>query len=308
VTAPAERRPLNPRFPSPLRYPGGKGKVANFMKLLFMENGLLGCDYVEPYAGGATVALSLLFEGYADRIFINDIDPAVHAFWHSVLFETDALCGRIADVELTVEEWQRQREVVSSRDAGMLDLGFAAFYMNRANRSGIIAGGIIGGRDQTGPWKLDARFNREDLIRRIRKIQRFESRIVLSALDALEFLKPWCQDEADPALVYLDPPYYTKGGDLYRNFYSPEDHDAVAQSVLRLRVPWIVSYDAHPAIEALYGDHLSVRYSLSYSAATRSRGSEVMFFSPNIVVPDVPSPGGITPLTVGKRLAQMSGA
>ncbi len=291
------------RFPSPLRYPGGKGKVANFMKLLFLENSLLGGEYVEPYAGGASVALTLIIEGYADHIHINDLDPAVHAFWNAVLNHPDELCRRIRNTKVSVYQWHRQRAVQAAASPDELDLAFSTFFMNRTNRSGIITGGIIGGVGQDGPWKLDARYNRDDLIRRIEKIARFRTRISLTNLDAVEFLQPWCKPEAPPGLVYLDPPYYVKGGDLYRNFYGPDDHAAVAATTKALAIPWLVSYDADPAILKLYRGSRSLRYSLSYSAGTRGRGSEVMFFAPGLRVPRVESPARIPAAFVDDRLA-----
>jgi DNA adenine methylase len=293
------------RFPSPLRYPGGKGSVSNFMKLVFIENSMLGADYVEPYAGGASVALSLLLEGYADHIHINDLDPAVFAFWNAVLTDTDRLCALINDTPVSIDEWFRQRAVQGARDPEPIDLAFSTFYMNRTNRSGIITGGVIGGRNQDGQWKLDARYNRTDLTRRIRKIARFSSRISLANLDALAFLQPWCVDNVVKSFVYLDPPYYTKGRDLYRNSYAPEDHAAVAKATRHLRVPWIVSYDADPNIVRLYKSRRSLHYCLSYSAAKRGKGPEVMFFAPHMNVPDVVSPAGIPVANVDSRLASL---
>lgn len=295
-------RAQNRRFPSPLRYPGGKGGITNFVKLVLIENNLVGADYIEPYAGGASVALSLLTEGYAGTIYINDVDPAVYAFWNAVLTETERLCARINDTTVNVGEWSRQRAVQRAADPDPLDLAFSTFFMNRTNRSGIITGGIIGGRDQSGPWKLDARYNREDLIRRIRKVARHSSRIFLSRLDAKDFLEPWCS-ELEAGFVYLDPPYYTKGGDLYRNHYGPSDHLAVAKVTNRLKVPWIVSYDDHPNINELYKSQRSMRYGLSYSAGTRGSGQEVMFFSSRLRVPKVESPARLADSAVDARLA-----
>lgn len=65
---------------SPLRYPGGKGKVADYFKQIFRDNSLYDGVYVEPYAGGASVALSLLFNEYVSKIIINDIDRSIFAF------------------------------------------------------------------------------------------------------------------------------------------------------------------------------------------------------------------------------------
>jgi DNA adenine methylase len=281
-------------FPSPLRYPGGKRKVANFVKLLFLDNELTGGEYVEPYAGGASVALALLFESYASHIHINDIDRSVHAFWRTVLDDTDELCKRIRDTKVTITEWHRQRAVQAADDVYEIDLAFSTFFMNRCNRSGIITGGIIGGKQQTGGWKLDARYNKEDLIRRIEKVARFRSRISLTDEDAHDFLSTWTTSPGEATFIYLDPPYYVKGEGLYENFYEHAHHVAIAKRVRQLKTPWLVSYDAAPEILELYPRAASRRYNLSYSAADRYSGREVMFFSRHMVVPDVDSPAGIT--------------
>jgi DNA adenine methylase len=280
-------------FPSPLRYPGGKRKVANFVKLLFLENNFAGGEYVEPYAGGASVALALLFESYASHIHINDIDRSLYAFWHAVLDDTEGLCARIHDTKVSVAEWRRQRAVQIASDPDELDLAFSTFFMNRCNRSGIITGGLIGGKHQDGKWKLDARYNKQDLIRRIEKIARFGTRITLTCLDAHDFLGAWSVPPDTPTFIYLDPPYYVKGEGLYENFYEHAHHVDIASRVRHLKVPWMVSYDAAPEILNLYSRARSRRYSLSYSAADRYSGSEVMFFSKGLIVPDVDTPAGI---------------
>lgn len=288
---------------SPLRYPGGKGKLATYVKLLMLEHDLIGCDYVEPYAGGASVALSLLFEDYADTVHINDLNPGVHAFWASVLYATSDLCEVILKTEVTMDEWHRQRAVARNSDSDLLALGFATFFLNRTNRSGIISGGVIGGKGQTGEWKLDARFNKPDLISRIRKIGRHRSRIELTNYDAAAFLRPWQRPSAGSrALLYLDPPYFVKGEGLYDNFYEPADHALIAGEMLKVEHPWIVSYDAAPEIIDLYPNLERTRYSLNYSANRRGRGSEVMFFSSRLSVPSV-APMDVTSTHLAERKA-----
>jgi DNA adenine methylase len=291
---------LSRRFVSPLRYPGGKGKITNFLKLFLLENELLGSGYVEPYAGGASVALSLLYEGYVDNIHINDVDPSVHSFWKCAVSRTDELCKLIRDTPLTVDEWKRQRSIQSASCVDELVLAFSTFYMNRTNRSGIIAGGIVGGQSQDGPWKMDARYNRDDLVRRIQKVGRFASRMVVTDWDALRLLESF--ESTEGIFLYIDPPYYVKGGDLYRNHYQPKDHALVAEAVFKLTAPWVVSYDADPAICELYAERRSIRYELSYSAGSPAVGSEAMFFSPDVVLPDVQSPARIPASDVDRRL------
>src|SRR3984957_4792676 len=194
---------------TPLRYPGGKAKLAAYVKSLMKENRLLDGEYVEPYAGGAAIALELLFEEYVSRIHINDVSRPVHAFWKAVLDHTEAISKLVRDTPLTVKGWDKQRKIIeqpTKHDA--LTLGFATFFLNRTNRSGILNGGIIGGRDQKGAWKIDARFNRSELIGRIEAIAKMKTRVSLTQLDALQFLKTKSADWPTKPLISLVPPYF----------------------------------------------------------------------------------------------------
>lgn len=276
------------RYNSPLRYPGGKAKLASLVEAIFRANNLLDGVYAEPYAGGAGIALALLFEEYAARIYLNDIDPAVYAFWHAVLHDTDALCRLVRDTPATPREWERQKRIYTrAATEPRLALGFAAFFLNRTNRSGIIdSARMIGGRDQNGRWKLDARYNQPGLADRIARIARYRDRIHLSNLDASEFLIQTATRLPAKSLVYLDPPYYVKGQRrLYASYYQEEDHIKIAELLPALPFHWLVSYDNAPAIRRLYRDYRRVTYRLRYTAAERHQGTEVMFFSPNLVVP-----------------------
>jgi DNA adenine methylase len=289
---------------SPFRYPGGKARLANFVKVLCIRNGLVGGHYAEPYAGGASVALALLFAEVAGTVHINDVDPGVMAFWSAVLYDTNRLCSLIETIPLSVEEWRRQRTIQRSCSAEVFERGFATFYLNRTNRSGIIgSGGVIGGIGQKGTWKVDARFPRQELIRRIRRIALYKARIKLTQLDALCFLKMVESELPPSSLVYLDPPYYVKGQGLYQNFYGPDDHAHVHAAVEALQVPWIVSYDNTEPIRSLYSTHKSIVYGIKYSAQHRHDGSEAMFFAPKLAVPDIPNPASIDADALRRLLA-----
>lgn len=286
------------RHASPLRYPGGKSKLTQFIKLLLDKNDLHDIHYAEPYAGGAGVALALLYSEYASRIYINDVDPAVFAFWASVVDHTEELCRLVRDRPLSVREWSRQRKVLANKDqVSRLELGFAAFYLNRVNRSGIITGGVIGGLEQQGEWGVDARFNRGELIERIQKVGRYKGRISVSNRDASEFLQRVAATLPAQSLTYLDPPYFVKGQHrLYANYYLPKDHAKVRGLVAELERPWIVSYDATSEILGLYAGYRRMMYGVQYTAADRYRGAEVMFFSRMLRVPRV-----VDPVAVGRK-------
>ena len=273
---------------TPLRYPGGKAKLAPYVKSLLKENRLLDGEYIEPYAGGAAIALELLFHEYVSCIHINDVSRPIHAFWKSVLNHTDQFCRRTMKTPLTVAQWDKQKNVMEHpADFDDVDLGFATFFLNRTNRSGILNGGIIGGRDQTGPWKINARFNAKELVRRIEQIAKLGERIKLTRQDALKFLKAGVSKWPKKTLIYLDPPYYEKGRDLYYDFYEPKDHEVVANFMTEnvSQQQWIVSYDNVPAIRSLYQVARHVVYNIGYSARSASQGSEVMFFGDQLKIP-----------------------
>jgi DNA adenine methylase len=286
-------KPARTRHFTPLRYPGGKGKLASYVKEVIKRNRLLDGEYVEPYAGGAGVALELLFHEYVSRVHINDLSRPVFAFWNSVLTKNEELSKLVYDTSISLKSWDKQKKIFSNPDDhDDLTLGFATFFLNRTNRSGILNGGIIGGRDQTGPWKIDARFNRVELTSRIEAIAKLGRRIKLTQLDALEFLKVKSADWPSKTLVYLDPPYFVKGRELYYDFYQTEDHQKVERFVTSKfkKHKWIVSYDNVPTIRTLYKGHEQIVYGIGYSARNVHEGSEIMFFSHSLEVPPLVGP------------------
>lgn len=273
-------------YHSPLRYPGGKTKLTEYVKALFRHNRLMGGHYVEPYAGGASVALELVVQEFVEKAHINDLDRSVWAFWHSVLNDSDRLCALIENVEVNMETWEEQRAVQEQKEtADTLALGFSTFFLNRTNRSGILRAGVIGGKQQTGNFKIDARFRKDELITRIRLIAEHSDRIELYQLDAVELLQTVVPGLPDRTLVYLDPPYYVKGGDLYEHHYQHKDHAAVAAAALGIRQHVMVSYDDVPQIRELYQDLQYVSYSLSYTAQNRYRGTEAIFLGDSLECP-----------------------
>lgn len=288
-------------YDSPLRYPGGKGKVLNFVRLLFHENRLVGQDYVEPYAGGAAVALGLLFHEYVGKIWINDLDRAIYAFWDSVLNRTEEFVDLVRTAPLDMDEWRRQRAVLINPGSEGLALGFACFYLNRTNRSGIVRGGVIGGKEQKGTYKLDARFDRERLAARVLKIASRRHRIRLTNFDTKDLLEQVDGWSSRPPFLYLDPPYVDKGAELYQNAYREEDHRHIAALMANRSGPWLVSYDDVPLVREVYSPYDSLYYKLSYSAQDRKKGGEAMFFSPGLKIPVVDSPACLSPREVWRH-------
>lgn len=276
-------------YHTPLRYPGGKAKFAPFVKDLMEANSLSG-DYLEPYAGGAGVALDLLFNGYCKNIHINDFDVAIYNFWKSITEDTDGFLKKVVDTDVTMEEWFKQKEVLANPEIhSTLEHGFATFFLNRTNRSGILKGGVIGGKAQSGVYKLDARFNKVDLVNRIEMIGKFAKHINVYNKDAVELLNEVDSFLPPDSLIYLDPPYYVKGQGLYRNFYMHEDHVQIRKALDFVKTKWIVSYDNCQEIKDIYTGYVQDDYVLNYSAYHKMKGSEVMIYGPSIKSVDIPS-------------------
>lgn len=271
---------------SPLRYPGGKSQLAPFVVELMRANDLFGGVYVEPFAGGAGIAWKLLFDGYASEVWINDIDPAIHAFWHCVLNRTDELCAKIESTDVTIEEWHRQRSLQASSRAQTLALGFSTFFLNRTNRSGILKAGVIGGLAQAGEWKLDCRFKKQDLIDKIRRIALYRDQITLTREDASVYLSSTVKALPKHALVNIDPPYYRKGPELYCSFYDHADHKNLAQTIRKLRRPWMLTYDDAPEIRVLYEGLPTTTKELTYYAQVKRTGVELLVLNPALLAPE----------------------
>lgn len=272
-------------FYSPLRYPGGKNKLAKFISNICVDNEING-HYVEPYAGGASVALYLLLEGRVKKITINDLDRSIYAFWWSVLNRTDELCELIEKTDVTVKTWRTMKEVQNNKDASsLLDLGFSTFFLNRTNYSGIINAWPIGGLGQKGKYKIDCRFNKQELINRIRNIAEHKNNINLCNDDALDLIDRVKKDSKNSnTILYLDPPYYLKGPSLYMNFYKDGDHHDIANKVKEIKnIHWIVSYDNQEEIKKLYNwidNERKIEFNVQHYAYKTKKAKEILLLSP----------------------------
>lgn len=267
---------------SPLRYPGGKDKTYNYVKYLIIENDIK--TYIEPFAGGAAVALRLLINGDVKNIIINDIDAGIYALWNTIVNNPNDLIRTIKETPITMEEWYKQKAVQDNKfQADELSLAFSTLFLNRTNRSGIIKAGVIGGKKQNGNYKLDCRFNKDAIIKRILLISSFADRIEVCNYDAKEFIVRKIK-KTKKSLTFFDPPYYAKGPELYTNFYTHEDHVELAKAILNSMKNryWILTYDISTEIEKLYCRRDYTRYYLNYSIATPSKGQEFMFFSKKV--------------------------
>lgn len=268
--------------PSPLRYPGGKSALAGFLADIVSYLNIKDVQYVEPYAGGVGVGISLLQKGVINHLTINDIDPAVHAFWKSVVDSNAKFLELVSSTPITINEWLKQREIYRSGDeSDPLRLGFAFFFLNRTNRSGILNAGVIGGQSQEGAYKIDARFNRNTLTKRLEAIGNLADRITVTDLDGRTVIQKHADDEQ--AFMYIDPPYVKAGTRLYPNAFDGEDHKALSAIVNSVeKAHWLMTYDMSPLIEKLYHNQFQCGLELAYSARHRRLAEELLIASPTV--------------------------
>lgn len=265
---------------SPLRYPGGKGKFAPCVKEVMHTSGKEYNTYIEPFAGGAGVALELLFSGEVSNIVINDYDKAIYSFWRAILTEHRAFIELIEQTPITIDEWRVQKDIYDTcADRYSLELGFATFFLNRTNRSGILNAGPIGGYNQTGNYLIDARFNKDELIKRINQIASRRNQIRIYNKEARSFIKGIISKYGEDAFVYFDPPYYNKGNVLYKNCLTPDDHLQIAECINdNVNCDWIISYDNEEKIKEIYRDRFFIEIESTYSIVKSNVKSEIIIF------------------------------
>jgi DNA adenine methylase len=263
---------------SPLRYPGGKTFLFPFFDATMKEHGLKNITYVEPFAGGAGAAIALLFLEKVDKIVINDFDRAVYSFWKSAVYNSDKFIKKINSIPITIEERLKQKAVYESNDSNEFDLGFATFFLNRTNISGILNGGPIGGAEQKGKWKINARFNKEKLSEKIYQLALYKNRISIFNEDGVKLIRRYLNKKN--TFIYLDPPYYEKGAVLYLNHYKKSNHEELAKQLNRNpEAVWILTYDDKDIIKSLYKNRKIINYTLNYNAYKSYKGSELVILS-----------------------------
>jgi len=245
-----------PTILTPLRFPGGKSKYTKLFVDIISLNSLENCTFVETFAGGAGAGISLLLKGHIKSLFINDRDIAIYAFWKSVKECPEELIELIRSTKISIAEWKLQRAIYSRKDTWeMLRLGFAAFYLNRCNYSGILGAGPIGGMKQNGTYRINARYNKATAIAKIESIAEHADSLKIFGLDGVDLLKILKRKHRNrKCLIYFDPPYYQQGPKLYLNYFIPEDHKSLRNGIVDCQFPWVLSYDNHEAIIDLYED------------------------------------------------------
>lgn len=274
---------------SPLRYPGGKAKFYNNIIKIFNDNNIKKPVYCEAFAGGAGLALLLLKNNIVDKLILNDIDKSIYCFWKSILDFNKEFCEMINSVNIDLVEREIQKKIQKDKDildltkkSDILKLGFSTFFLNRVNRSGIIRAGVIGGIEQNGNYKMDCRFNKKNLIERVREIAKCKNKIELYNLDATVFIEKIKNKKS--LFIFFDPPYFNKGHELYTNFYNKTDHEKLANYISTINKKWIITYDNAIEIKEIYSNYQIKEFDITYSLEKKVKAKEILITKKNFII------------------------
>lgn len=273
---------------SPLRYPGSKASLCEYVSNLLQDNYLEGCSIIEPYAGSAIISLELLNQGIVNHATIIERDPLIYSFWQSVFAQPNELIRRIYNLPVNLETWnsfQIYKDSNAVKNFSVVELGLAGIFFNRTNFSGILKAGPIGGRSQSSKYKIDCRFNKERLVEQIENISKLRPHVTVVFDDAIDFLithkKSICSNNT---FLYIDPPYYEKGASLYRYWYKHDDHKQLAKALLKFDIPWLVSYDNHNEIKKLYSKAIGMQEVYFDYSVSKNRKEQELLIS-NLEIP-----------------------
>jgi DNA adenine methylase len=262
---------------SPLRYPGGKSDFLAVVAEILCNAGLAGRHVVEPYAGSAAVSLGLLDLGLTPRVTLLERDPLIYSFWKAVFTRLDDLIVAFQELPITLETWRRLQPLLAMDKPVanlVVEMGVAGLFFNRANFSGIMHAGPIGGHGQKSAYAIDCRTNKDSIIGMLLALSMFSSRVSVQFGDAVELIGRL--ESKEDLFVYADPPYFVKGPALYRYHYGVAQHRQLASALAKAKFKWLLSYDDHHVIEFLYSKFSVQKKTFRYSASQPKSPSELL--------------------------------
>lgn len=245
-----------------IRYPGSKEKLAAELWRLFPDaitSSLFSAanrwEYREPFFGAGAIGFKILKHiHHRCRVWLNDVDADLVCMWQAVHSQPYQFCKLVHNFTPTVERFYEYKERDGVDDADPVERGFRKLALHRMSVSGFgaMSGGPIGGRSQqSSQYTVSCRWNPERIKRDVVRLNE-----LLSSFDELRItagdFEPLLINAGEETFIYLDPPYFKKGEQLYKHNLSPLDHSRLAGAVRECMAHWVVSYDDHPEIRRLY--------------------------------------------------------
>lgn len=237
---------------SPFRYPGGKTwlipEVRKWMRSLPFRTEL----FIEPFAGGGIVSLTVAFEGFADHVILVELDPDVAAVWKAITGpHFQALSERICRFDVTKENVQRELSQTSTK---IDDVAFRTILKNRMYHGGILAPGsslIKHGENGKG---LRSRWYPKTLEHRINAIGEIRDRFTVVEGDGIEHIRK--HHRKQKAVFFIDPPYTADGKKAGKRLYlhNELDHADLFDATKAIKGNFLMTYDDAEGVRKMAQD------------------------------------------------------
>lgn len=222
---------------SPFRYPGGKTWLVPYVRQWLKSSEYHPFEFAEPFAGGAIVGLSMLFEQLARKLTLVEKDDDVASVWEAIL----SIQGeRFAESIVSFEFSERSvREVLSKRPRNLFERAFQTILKNRVQRGGILASGAGFVKQGENGRGMASRWYPRTLGRRITAIHEQRHLIRFIHGDGIEFIRE--REGRKEMVLFIDPPYTVAGRRLYT--HSEVNHEELFQVVADTKGDFLMSYD-----------------------------------------------------------------
>ncbi|MBX9735480.1 MAG: DNA adenine methylase [Phycisphaerales bacterium] len=230
---------------SPFRYPGGKTWLIPWIRRWLTSLPERPVEFVEAFAGGASVGLTVGVESLADHVSLVELDRDVYSVWRTILSPAvSSFTDRILHFAVTEAS---VRAIIASPVRSWPDRAFRTLIRNRMQHGGILAAGASLMREGENGNGLLSRWYPETLVRRIEEIHAHRRRFGALMVDAFGVLR--ANAHRPECAYFVDPPYVAAGRRLYAHHQI--DHEALFRSCSKLAGPFLMTYDDSPEIQGL---------------------------------------------------------
>jgi DNA adenine methylase len=231
-------------MPSLLRYPGGKSRGKLKDKIIeHIAEHHSGGSFGELFFGGGGITLNLIKEKVVDNVIICEKDIALADLWWQIIDDPRDLIRKVERFTPSVRAFKDVKERVLAEQGN----GFDFLVVNRLSHGGRgVKAGPQGGHNQQGQYKIDCRWKTETLVKTIGLLHRLFGTVDVDWFCGSYDDAPWGID-----YLYMDPPYWSVGDELYQHNFTEDDHLALFD-YLRGRGGWLLSYNNCPEVRELY--------------------------------------------------------
>ena len=238
---------------SPLRYPGGKSRVAKLLAPYIPEH----TEYREIFFGGGGV---FFHKPKARRNWVNDLHPGLHALWktlrdHFDVFEALCRAQDASDLRATFQKWIDRDDLMKARgDDALMERAVQYYFINRT----VWTGRVVYDPARRSRLYFSNPEGWGNLEKKLAHLRACSEKLQGVRITNVPFEE--CLAEATPdTFLYADPPYYRDSLDtacskLYEGHFAIEAHTLLRDLLAASPAKAMISYDDRPEVRKLYAD------------------------------------------------------